>query len=266
MNTWQFDHSKIASWAKFSGDFNPIHFDIEKAMKAGSDSIIVHGMLPLLHVKQDISNRHAESEHFNQWLNIKCRLKSPLQRDARHEFFVRDAGSKGKFSIHEIGKPEELVQGNYSALESVEPGDCTETISVDPTTINQKLAQFSRLFPSIDDLWIAIDSLVFSRFFESEIPFVLAKQNNMVKDAKNQTELMNLALTIQTFHTVQISPELLEKNIRHYGDVTSIEIKLGSPVSIKNSESELFGSHTLEIFLNGEFSMQSEIGLMLKLN
>ncbi|MFP5391655.1 MAG: MaoC family dehydratase [Gammaproteobacteria bacterium] len=266
MNSWHFDHAQIASWAQFSGDFNPIHFDIEKAMQAGSRSIIVHGMLPLLHVKQDIANRHDESDSWNQWLNIKCRLKSPLLRDARHEYMVRELGQKGKFSIRPIGKKEDLVQGTFSAEETIEPGIDTGEITLDSAMIGDRLAQFSRLFPEIDYLWIAIDSLVFSRFLESEIPFVLARENNMVRDARNQVELMNKALTIQTFHSVQISPELLRKSVRSQRDIKSIKIKLGQPVSVKNNDSELLGSHTLEIYLNGEFSMRSEIGLMLKLN
>ena len=54
---WCFGHAHIESWARFSGDFNPIHFDLEKARLAGSPAIIVHGMLPLLYVKQAVTRQ-----------------------------------------------------------------------------------------------------------------------------------------------------------------------------------------------------------------
>jgi hypothetical protein len=266
MSDWKFNASHIASWAKFSGDFNPIHFDLERARRAGSDAIIVHGMLPLLHVKQAIARRHAQQGHGGRWLSLKCRLKSPLAQGSAYQFSVREAGDKGKFAVERIVDNTPMIHGTFSMAVPIDAHVETAKLSLERDAVCEKLGEFAHLFPTIDALWIALDGLAFSRFLSSEVPFEMAKGIGIVPNAKSQEELMAKALTMQTFHAVHVSPALLNKTISNHADITAIEIRLPTPTALKNGPSELIGSHELDIYINGQFGMRTEIGLMLKLN
>ena len=46
---------EVQEWARFSDDFNPIHFDSQYAKGAGLDGLVVHGMLALLPVKSALT-------------------------------------------------------------------------------------------------------------------------------------------------------------------------------------------------------------------
>jgi hypothetical protein len=265
MISLKFDQPNIESWANFSGDFNPIHFDIERAKQAGSDDIIVHGMLPLLYAKQAITDRHLNSTVADQWLSIKCRLKSPMQRNTVYGLSVQGTEQKGKFTISAEDKSAS-AQGNYIAGDAAVKGVQGSPIEIDSHQAKEMLALFAKSFPKIDSLWVAIDSLTFARFLSSEIPFAMAKSMQMTGDAKNQSELMSQALTIQTFHAAKVNPEWLEKRLVSMCPIEEIQVYVQEPATIRNGNAELLGSNELDVYVNGALVIKSEVGLMLKLN
>jgi hypothetical protein len=265
MNQWQFDEAHIDSWAQFSGDFNPIHFDLGKARQAGSDAVIVHGMLPLLFVKKEVWKKAAHDGMTADWLSLNCRLKSPLPRNAPHAFAIHELDGRGKFSIRSLTDPEELVRGTYTMRAPVPQENARTGMLIETPEAIERLAQFRALFPEIDELWIAVDAMVFSYFLSSEMAYEAAKSMGMAGGATDQNTLMKQALTIQTSHAVSVCPHFAAQRLSGDPEIRQIDIRLGEPISIKNSDSELVGSHTADVYVNGRFSMQIEIGLMLKL-
>ena len=65
-NIGPFNQNDLVKYAKASGDFNPIHLDIEFAKTIGLDNIIVHGMLIMAHLGKSIANSNSVSslKHF----------------------------------------------------------------------------------------------------------------------------------------------------------------------------------------------------------
>lgn len=65
-------------WAAFSGDENPIHFDLAAAREMGAGQLSVHGMRALLDVKRDAHSRLYRPERY-----VKCqvRLRRPIWCD-----------------------------------------------------------------------------------------------------------------------------------------------------------------------------------------
>lgn len=66
----------IESWARFSGDWNPIHFDADAAKALGVDAPFAHGMLALLPVKQLAHDMLSDTQA--EWLTIDSRLRLPV--------------------------------------------------------------------------------------------------------------------------------------------------------------------------------------------
>ena len=57
-------------WAAFSGDENPIHFDLAAARQMGAGQLSVHGMRALLDVKRDAHSRLYRPERY-----VKCQAE-----------------------------------------------------------------------------------------------------------------------------------------------------------------------------------------------
>jgi len=62
-----FNQNDLVKYAKASGDFNPIHLDKEFAKTIGLDNVIVHGMLIMAHLGNNIANSNSVSflKHFS---------------------------------------------------------------------------------------------------------------------------------------------------------------------------------------------------------
>nr|WP_287858087.1 MaoC family dehydratase [Klebsiella sp.] len=70
-------------WAAFSGDDNPIHFDLAAARAMGGSQLSVHGMRALLDVKRDVQSRLVyPSSRAEGYLKCQVRLRRPLWCEA----------------------------------------------------------------------------------------------------------------------------------------------------------------------------------------
>src|SRR5439155_26041866 len=65
----------IDRWARFSGDYNPIHFDAAEARQLGADGVIAHGMLVLLAIKARLSVTLAPD---GGWWLARARMRQPV--------------------------------------------------------------------------------------------------------------------------------------------------------------------------------------------
>jgi hypothetical protein len=255
----QFSRHHLLNWAEFSGDFNPIHFDIERARLAGSEGIIVHGMLALLAVKQ-AADKSIDRQHDGTWHSVKARLKMPLQQDTSYRLSMTSGKSVKKFAVKSVDGHEELIQGCFTTTPAFEIRPSLKTVTLMPNRVQDKLEIFSKYFPNIYSLWIAIDAVVFADFIGSDILYESAKQEGMGQGAVNQRDLMALALTVQTFHTISISDELVGRSLNERHNVHSIEYQLSKANRVRTRPDAILGSHELDIYINQKFAMRSEIG------
>jgi hypothetical protein len=85
----------------------------------------------------------------------------------------------------------------------------------------------------------------------------------MSQGAVNQCDLMALALTVQTFHTVSISDELVGRNLNERHSVRSIEYQLSKANRVRTKPDAILGSHELDIYINQKFAIRSEIGTLV---
>ena len=70
-------------WAAFSGDDNPIHFDLAAARAMGDGRLSVHGMRALLDVKRDVQSRLTNPlTGSERYLKCVVRLRRPLWCDS----------------------------------------------------------------------------------------------------------------------------------------------------------------------------------------
>ena len=258
----RFSESQLLKWAQFSGDFNPIHFDIARAQQAGSEGIIVHGMLALLQIKQavdKVQNPPAQGA----WRSVKARLKLPLQQNAQYHLSWTDSARMKKFALRDVDGRDDLIQGSFTATPPLDAGPAIQTDVLAPNRLEDCLELFSKSFSGISSLWIALDAIVFSDFICSEIPYESARQQHMDHGAANQRDLMVQALTVQTFHTVSVGDALIGRHIGARRDIHSLDYRLTKVSGVRTRPDTVLGSHELDIYINHHFAMRSEIGTLV---
>lgn len=257
MSDWVYDQAQIETWARFSGDFNPIHFDLERAREIGSPEIVVHGMLPLLRLKQELAEAAGSGEG---WLHLKCRLKQPLQRGASHGLALRG----GRFTLRADAAGTECVQGSFSRSAAEPARAPADGMVLSVADLPARLAAFRTAFPGVRPLWIALDAIVFSHFLTEERPFALARDHGFAGGAHSQAELMQGTAAVQTLHAVSVAPSLLARTLDAGELPHTLHCVLAEPAVVRNSDVELAGAQPIDVLVDGQRLMQLEIGLLLR--
>ena len=90
-------------------------------------------------------------------------------------------------------------------------------------------------------------------------------RRHAASDARNQNELMQRALALQTFHCVTVSPGLLNRRIAEGARLGTVRMHLTEPAVVQNSDIEFTGSERFDVFIDDAFAMQCEVGFLLKL-
>jgi hypothetical protein len=186
--------SAAESWALFSGDWNPIHFDINAARSVGADRLVVHGMLALLHVKQSSSSHIWASANVDGRQQFSAFFRLPAMQDARLELNLK---SKGDGLVYSLRADDYLsVRGNHGNADGWfddEVGPSIEHKLIAGSAVAARYVHFGTLFPFVTHQWIFLDALIFSDFlgdyFKRDMPvasgFVPVQMSHRVKyDAK----------------------------------------------------------------------------------
>lgn len=261
-----FDQRQINGWAAVAGDYNPIHFDPTVARRAGLEDVVVHGMLPLLHIKQRLTE--ARRLAHGEAVTLNAKFRSPVLRRCGHRLDVSSRGSRERFTLRRESDGLEVITGSLavSRHEAAPPPAAVETFRLDPAVCRDKSALFRSVFPGTQPAWLLLDALVFSQFLSNELPFSLVRASGWLPEVGSQAQLMRQALTVQTSHTVTVLPELWNLPIDEFDDRAPIECRLPAPVTTGGDGKSLAGSCQLDVRMDGIPVLQSEIGLFLRFN
>ena len=108
----RFSKFDAEQWAVFSGDYNPIHFDLNEARKLGMGKLIIHGMLAAMPVKSNIS-KQTPVQNEGGWLRFKTLFCKPIPQDS--PMIVETLGRNGKlcFSVKDPITQTEYFKGHF---------------------------------------------------------------------------------------------------------------------------------------------------------
>lgn len=258
-----FRHEQIKDWATLANDFNPIHFEEDAARHFGLDGIVVHGMLPLLHIKRKLSASFP-IDTSEKWTTISCKFRQPVAEGLSHQLEINTCATGRRFSLRRDGDGKETISGMATTRTinaMVAPN--FESFSIGEDIVREKKATFEQAFPEFEHAWLLLDSLTFSQFLTNEIPFQLIKASGGFKRATNQNDLMKHVLMVQTSHIVSIAPELRMQTIEEFDLNQTIHCNILPPVTVAGDNS-LAGSCQINVSVGGHFVMQSEVGIFLR--
>jgi len=155
VNSVQYTLADANRWAEFSGDYNPIHFDLEQARLRG-EGLRVHGMRALLDIKQEIARAALGLDESAAYLRCVARLRQPVWCDTPYQL-IR-AGRKASIVHSDSGIASMSCQ--VSAVQSLVDGDKGESGTLEAVDIIRHGQTFSALQPHTQQ-WQFLDALLF---------------------------------------------------------------------------------------------------------
>ncbi len=266
-----FHKEHIDDWAEFSQDYNPIHFNIEEALKAGSDSIIVHGMLAMLPIKSELTLAVNNIVAAEDWIEIHSSFLNAVPVNRTLQLSISNSNNRGRFVFTDNENDRTYFKGRFKQckkptdMETVSESE--NYIAISPDYISEKIALFNRVFSNIDSLWIWVDGLIFSHFLKYGMVGVdvengVDSQDINLKACNAFTGVEN-KITLQTTHTVLINRKFILRPISDIKTIESIEYVIIRQ-DVFSDENGRLGSVVLPVKINGDLLMQIEIGLLLK--
>jgi len=259
-----FGITDVEKWAQFSHDYNPIHFDIAHAKMAGLDTLIVHGMLALLPVKQAVSEESEASKPSHAgWTRFRALFRAPIPHDRAHALELRhcERGIDFRFRSAVIGN--EHFRGSYGTME--EPcfgaGEPWMESKLSSEHLEEQINQFSNYYPFITERWVALDAIVFSEFIRTNLEAIEKKAQSQLPIRFGSD--VDDKILVQVSHTVSVAPELIGKDVAGIREFVGLAYTLGMPELIASTE-QTVGTVTLTVTLDRRVIMLVELGLMMK--
>ena len=128
-------------WAEFSGDYNPIHFDLQQAQHLGQEQLTVHGMRAMLDIKYQLSTALLSLLPEVEFLRFNARLRQPVQCHTSYQLQLSAAAGQVSGNLVDIGSGESCFTGKLrSAPALVQTG--TEWVSLSADDVFQFSQQF----------------------------------------------------------------------------------------------------------------------------
>lgn len=195
-------------WAEFSGDRNPIHFDLAHARQLGSEHLLVHGMRAMLDMKRTLSACLLECGESVNWLKFSARLRKPLRCEQVYKLSATQAGGRLNASFCDPEEASEyftarLAPCSPQAWLLVPPGELRD-ITLAPAL----KASFPGKADDLTERWIFLDALLFQALLSS--PELLSALKALYPEcpANALQDFFALTPVVQTHHEVQFSAGL----------------------------------------------------------
>lgn len=263
MSALHFGSEAARTWADYSGDYNPIHFDERIAEAAtGKGGAVVHGMLAMMPLKTSQSALFWEDDGWLQWTAM-LRQAMPQGFSYVMDFRVAQPGRKVRFKLSAMNDIEAKITGHCSVV-GFDPAHYTDfqRVVVDPVEARAELERFSMLFPEVSPAWIAIDAMVFSRYIRLHAEAIF--RNELARhfgDTRSDVVSTGQLIIMQTVHTDTFDRSLL-------ADLKDVSIGTFAYAYAKTDEllsnDSLFATIDIPVWIDGVLVQVVQIGLMAR--
>jgi len=255
----------VQEWAKFSNDFNPIHFDPQYAREAGLDGLVVHGMLALLPIKSALAKTVHDPDPGTRtrWMKFRALFRSPVPHDSATELTFRPSKGQGlDFRVHASDTGQERFRGSYGP--AADQGEWLDSNSLGKETFSMlgahEMERFRAVYPAVEPGWIALDAIVFSDFIRTRLK-TLSRAAQRERAGVTAEERKNVLM--QASHTVFIDT----RELGGFGplpfDCAELSYAMAAPDMVA-SQSGVAGSVSLAVAKREKLVMLVEIGLLAK--
>ncbi len=221
-------------WAEFSGDRNPVHFDLAHARQMGGENLMVHGMRAMLDMKRELSLRLLEGGISSPWMKFTARLRRPILCQQQYHLNVTRAGERFNARLSSADEKNEhyvarLAPASPQSGTFPPPGEL-RTVAITPAL----KACFSGQADDAAQRWVFLDAMLFKTLLSS--PELLSALSEFAPVCQGTTttlhDLFASTPVVQTHHEVYFSAELLASALE-----ATLLVDIAAPQMVGNRES-----------------------------
>ncbi len=152
MRTLVYTLNDAHQWAAFSGDYNPVHFDLAR----GDGQLTIHGMRALLDVKSALSGEGLDDSS-----SLKCtvRLRRPLRYGTPYQL-TQDTRRTAAMNVTDSTDGQTCLSCQFTALNNDEEVAPVSISTLDAYELARLEQTFSPLLPQAQQ-WQFLDALLF---------------------------------------------------------------------------------------------------------
>lgn len=260
-----FDQAAVDAWAAFSGDYNPVHFDLEHAQAAGLGGLIVHGMLALLPVKQALSRSLGATQPSSEpWIKFRAVFRNPIPCGKESLLSLRGHGPKLEFRVRATEFEQEQFRGSLARIAAPrdETGTPGQAEALDRAGLAQRIRKLATVLPGLEECWIALDAIVFAEFVRRKIGDIEAQVVPMLKASSDGRA--HGAAVYQLSHAVSFRGDLLHRLPSELEQLQPLTYRLPASVDATYANGQAVGTIEVPVFDASGLLMSVEIGLMAK--
>ncbi|MCL1031681.1 hypothetical protein KAJ71_22035 [Serratia sp. arafor3] len=196
-------------WAAFSGDYNPIHFDLQHVRKMGGDQLSVHGMRAMLDMKHHLSTVLLATPLEHSFYVFSTRMRRPVLCQTPYHLQMMINGKQIIGELRDCATQESCFNSKLAPARSLEMMACDHE---DVLTVNEVMA-LCQAFPGqasdATQAWSFFDALLFQLLVKS--PETLAALTTALPELQAATliEVFAQIPVVQTHHETHFSARLL---------------------------------------------------------
>jgi len=191
-------------WALFSGDYNPIHFNIVHARRQGLEHLAVHGMRAMLDMKSLLTQRLLAQTPEAAFYRFSARLRKPLHCGFPYRLHLEESG--GRF----IGRMQDASDSSECFSARLAPAAPLEALSA--SVANTPLTAREEIFPGEANTpagyWGFLDAVLFQHLLASPELLQMVNAVEPAFQAASMMAVFSRLPVVQTHHDVLFSAEL----------------------------------------------------------
>ncbi|MFI8417422.1 MaoC family dehydratase [Serratia sp. NPDC078593] len=196
-------------WAAFSGDYNPIHFDLQQARKLGGERLTVHGMRAMLDMKRRLSEILLADLPAADYFSFSARLRQPVQCGVGYQLSVKSEAQRVSGKLFATADGENCFTAKLAAAKPLNLADGVTSQLMSRNVINELMEKFPGSPSDNTQQWSFFDALLFQRIVTAPETLETVRQIVPEIQAKTLIEVFAQIPVVQTHHDVHFSSRLL---------------------------------------------------------
>ncbi|MGP9418456.1 MaoC/PaaZ C-terminal domain-containing protein [Ewingella sp. AOP9-I1-14] len=209
----QYQLQDAEQWAAFSGDNNPIHFNLAAARQLGLDVLCIHGMRAMLDIKASLGIQAPVVMPQDQSLLFSCRLDKPVFYQQAHLLETEQLSRNGQIQLRSTLRnalsQEGCINAKLVAAPDLTKGPEAEDGQISTLEMLTSSRQLSAMTGQSLNSWNVLDALLFKQLIHS--PETMCRVRDVLPelDCTDLMAVFSQMQMVQTHHETHFSPSLL---------------------------------------------------------
>lgn len=196
-------------WAAFSGDYNPIHFDLQYVRNMGAEQLSVHGMRAMLDMKRHLSEALLATTPREDFYTFSTRLRRPVLCHTPYQLQVAESGTQVTGKLLDSATQEICFSSKLTAAQPLVSVNHGQEHRLPLAEVMALGRQFPGDASDVAQTWGFFDALLFQLLVKSPETLAMVTDTLPELTAATLIEVFAQIPVVQTHHETQFSAKLL---------------------------------------------------------